>query len=119
MLAEQRSWVDVWTEWPGEERDEKKWAGVLDEVDCAPGDLWTKVFDVNAGGGRNALGGEEEGCAVFDNGLGLWIDDGKTVVVACASGAGEELLGFFNGGGGGDVEGGWKVADWLLARWEE
>ena len=116
MLAKNGGWVDVWSQWPSEERNEEEWAGVLNEVDGAPGDLWTEVLDVDARCGGNALGGEEQGGAVLDDGLGLWVHDRQAVVVAGLGGARQELLGFFDGGIAGDVEGGWEVADGLLAR---
>lgn len=41
VLSEEGGWVDVWAERSSEERDQEEWSGILDEVDCAPGDLWS------------------------------------------------------------------------------
>ena len=116
VLAEESGWVDVWSQWSGEKRNQEEWSSILDKVDCAPGYLWTKVFDVDGVGRSNALSAEQLSGAVLDNGLCGWVDDGKAMVVAGFSGAGEELLGLIDGGGGGDLEGRWEVADWLFAR---
>lgn len=119
MLAKNGGWVDVWTEWTREERDKEDWSGVLDKVDCAPGDLWAEILDVDGGGGGDTLGVEEESSAVLDDGLILWVDNGEAVVVAGLGGASEDLLGLLNGGGGGDLNGRWEVADWLLASYSQ
>lgn len=117
VLAKDSSWVDVWTEWTGEECDEEDWSGVLNEVDCAPGDLWAKILDVDGGGGGDTLGVKEESSAVLDDGLVLWVDDGESVVIAGFGGASKDLLGILNGGDGSDLNGGWEVADWLFASY--
>ncbi len=97
--AEDGRWVDVWAERTGEESDQEEWAGVLDEVNGAPGDLWPEILNVNGGlGGDTSLGCEKRR-AVLDNGLGLWVDNGEAVVVAGACGLSQELLGLLDSGG--------------------
>lgn len=116
VLSEEGGWVDVWSQWSGEKRYEEEWPGILDEVDCAPGDLWTEILDVDGRGRSDALVCEKLGSTVLDNGFCGWIHDGEAVVVAHPGGAREELLDLVNGGGGGNFKDGWEVADGFLAR---
>lgn len=119
MLPEDGGGVDVRTQRVRDQVGEQQRPGVLDEVDGAPGDLGAEVLDVDCAGGLHARDGREVEGPVFEDAFGGGVDDGDAVVVAGAGAARDDALGFVDGGGGADFDGGGEIADGFLARWGE